>query len=281
MQKIALITDSACDLPLDILNLKNIKLLPLGIIQSTDNYENNMKAVPKDIYINLHKEIQTIPLPSIKTIENLLDKIEHEGYTHVIAISISSGLSGSYSSLSLCLENHPNLTSFVYDSKILAYPQGEIVLEVSKLIECGTSFENIIEMLPTIRRRITGYFTINNLDYLKSGSKVHKLFKNLYSLLNIKLIITTDENGTYYTVCRARGRKRALLKMTDILKEYLLKGKSEVTILQGGCELEAIDYMDSLKNLPNIVNLKTAKINTTLSIHINSGLIGFSVKLIE
>ena len=68
-----------------------------------------------------------------------------EGYDEIYVVTIISVLSGSYNALRLALEDHPKLTSFVYDSKILAYPQGEIVIEVSKLIKAGKSFEEIIE----------------------------------------------------------------------------------------------------------------------------------------
>lgn len=281
MEKIALITDSACDLSLDIIKEKNINLLPLRIIYSTGDYQDKIDLSPKEVYSNLDKEVPKTSLPSIQTIEDVLTKIEAHGYTHVIAISISSGLSGSYNSLRLCLEDHPKLTSYVFDSKILAYPQGEIVIETSKLIESGKSFEEIVSFLPKIRERITGYFTINTLEYLIKGGRIGRVAGTLGNLLDLKPIITTDENGIYYTVCKARGRKQSLSKITDILKEYLSKGKSEVTILQGGCELEARKYMDSIKSLPNIINLKIAEISPALGVHGGPGLMGFSVKLVE
>lgn len=281
MQKIALITDSACDLSLDILKSSNINLLPLRIIYSTGDYQDRVDLSPKEVYDNLDKEVPSTSLPSLQTIEDVLTRIEDKGYTHVIAVSISSGLSGSYNSLRLCLEDHPKLTSFVFDSKILAYPQGEIVIETSKLIQSGKSFEEIVETLPKIRERIAGYFTINTLEYLIKGGRIGRIAGALGGLLNLKPIVTTDETGIYYTVCKARGRKQSLSKITDILKEHLLKGKSEVTVLQGGCEAEALMYMDSIKNLPNISNLKMAEISPALGVHGGPGLMGFSVKLVE
>lgn len=281
MEKIALITDSASDLSLEVLKEKNIHLLPLRITYSTGDYQDRVDLSPKDVYDNLNKEVPKTSLPSIKTMEDVLNKIEAEGYTHVIAISISSGLSGSYNSLRLCLEDHPNLTSYVFDSKILAYPQGEIVIETSKLIEEGKSFDEIVNSLPKIRERITGFFTINTLEYLIKGGRIGRVAGTIGDFLNLKPIITTDENGIYYTVCKARGRKQSLSKITDILKEYLAKGKCEVTVLQGGCEEEAIKYMESIKNLPNVINLKIAEISPALGVHGGPGLMGFSVKLVE
>ena len=264
MQKIALITDSACDLDLNTLRENNVNLLPLRIIYSTGDYRDRVDISPKQVYENLEKEVPKTSLPSAQDIEDILNKLEEEGYNHVIAISISSGLSGSFNALRLALEDHPKLTSYVYDSKILAYPQGEI-----------------IETLPKIRERVIGYFTINTLEYLKKGGRIGRVAGTVGELLNLKPIITTDENGVYYNVAKVRGRKQSLSKMTELLKGYLEKGKCEVAVLHAGCEDEAIKYMNSLKDLPNIVSIKIAEISPALGIHGGPGLIGFSVKMVK
>ena len=281
MQKIALITDSACDLDLNTLKENNINLLPLRIIYSNGDYRDRLDISPQEVYDNLEKEVPKTSLPSAQETEETLNKLEEEGYTHVICISISSGLSGSYNALRLALEDHPKLTSFVYDSKILAYPQGEIVLEVAKLIKEGKSFEEIVKEIPEIRKRVIGYFTINTLEYLKKGGRIGRLAGTVGELLNLKPIITTDEDGVYYNVAKVRGRKQSLSKMTELLKEYLAKGKCEVAVLHAGCEDEAIKYMNSLKDLTNVVSIKIAEISPALGIHGGPGLIGFSVKMVK
>ena len=281
MQKIALITDSACDLDLNTLKENNINLLPLRIIYSNGDYRDRLDISPQEVYDNLEKEVPKTSLPSAQETEETLNKLEEEGYTHVICISISSGLSGSFNAIRLALEDHPKLTSIVYDSKILAYPQGEIVLEVAKLIKEGKSFEEIVKEIPEIRKRVIGYFTINTLEYLKKGGRIGRLAGTVGELLNLKPIITTDEDGVYYNVAKVRGRKQSLSKMTELLKEYLAKGKCEVAVLHAGCEDEAIKYMNSLKDLTNVVSIKIAEISPALGIHGGPGLIGFSVKMVK
>ena len=281
MQKIALITDSACDLDLNTLKENNINLLPLRIIYSNGDYRDRIDISPQEVYDNLEKEVPKTSLPSAQETEDILNKLEQEGYTHVICISISSGLSGSFNAIRLALEDHPKLTSFVYDSKILAYPQGEIVLEVAKLIKEGKSYEEIIKEIPEIRKRVIGYFTINTLEYLKKGGRIGRLAGTVGELLNLKPIITTDEDGVYYNVAKVRGRKQSLSKMTELLKGYLDKSKCEVAVLHAGCEDEAIKYMNSLKDLPNVESIKIAEISPALGIHGGPGLIGFSVKMVK
>ena len=281
MQKIALITDSACDLDLNTLKENNINLLPLRIIYSNGDYRDRIDISPQEVYDNLEKEVPKTSLPSAQDTEETLNRLEEEGYTHVIYISISSGLSGSFNAIRLALEDHPKLTSFVYDSKILAYPQGEIVLEVAKLIKEGKSYEEIIKEIPEIRKRVIGYFTINTLEYLRKGGRIGRLAGTVGELLNLKPIITTDEDGVFYNVVKVRGRKQSLSKMTELLKGYLAKNKCEVAILHAGCEDEAIKYMNSLKDLTNVVSIKIAEISPSLGIHGGPGLMGFSVKMVK
>ena len=270
MQKIAIITDSASDIPLEIVKEKNINLLPLRIIYSHGDYQDKLDITPEEIYLNLDKEIPKTSLPSAQTMEDILSKLESEGYTHVIAICLSGGLSGTCNSLRLMLEDHPKLTSYVYDTKILAYPEGEVVLEAVKLVEAGKSFEEI-----------TGFYTINTLEYLQKGGRIGKVAGTIGELLNLKPIITTDDTGVYYTICKARGRKQALSKMTELLKEKLALGKCEVTVLECACKEEATKYMEQLAKLPNVENIKLNVLSPALGVHGGPGLLGLSVKLVE
>lgn len=281
MQKIALITDSGCDLTLEELREYNVNLLPLRISYSTGEFQDKIDIKASDVYANLEKEVPKTSLPSPETTEKILTKLEEEGYTHVIGVCISGGLSGTANSLRLSLEDHPNLTSYVYDTKILAYPEGEIVVEVSKLIKEGKTFEEIIEALPNIRKRITGYYTINTLEYLKRGGRIGRVAGTLGELLHLKPIITTDENGVYFNIAKARGRKQSLSKLTEILKTHLEKNKCDVTVLQGGCEEEATKYMESLKALDNINSLKMSEISPALGVHGGPGLLGLCIKVVE
>ena len=281
MQKIALITDSGSDLSLEELREYNVNLLPLRISYSHGEYQDKIDIKASEVYANLEKEVPKTSLPSPETTEKILTKLEEEGYTHVIGICISGGLSGTANSLRLSLEDHPNLTSYVYDTKILAYPEGEIVIEVSKLISAGKTFEEIIEALPKIRERITGYYTINTLEYLKKGGRIGRVAGTLGELLNLKPIITTDENGVYFNIAKARGRKQSLSKLTEILKTHLAKNKCDVTVLQGGCEAEAIKYMEYLKGLENIKSLKLSEISPALGVHGGPGLLGICIKAVD
>lgn len=281
MQKIALIVDSACDLPLEFINEKNIKLLPLRVTYSHGEYKDMIDITADEIYKNLEKEIPKTSLPSAEDLENILIELENNGYTHVIAVTISSGLSGTFNSIRLALEDHPKLTSYVFDTKILAMPEGIVAIEVAKLIEKGASFDEIVNAIPEIRRNITGYFTISTLDYLKKGGRIGKVAGTIGEMLNIKPIVSVDEEGVYYTVCKARGRKQSISKLTEILKSSLLEGPCNVWVLHGGVLEEAQSVLESLKNLDNIVSIGISQISPALGVHGGPGLLGLAIQKVR
>lgn len=280
MQKIALITDSACDLSIETLAQKNIKLLPLRITYSNAEYRDKVDISANEIYTNLEKEIPKTSLPSREDIERTLNSLEEDGYTHVIAITISSGLSGTFNALRLCLEDHPKLTSFVFDTKILAMPQGITVLEVCKLINEGKSFEEIVIDIPNIQKNIDGYFTLDSLEYLKKGGRIGKVAGTIGDLLNLKPIISMNDDGIYYTVSKTRGRKQSITKLANILKEQLSIGPCKAWVLYAGVLDEAKSFLESLKGLENLVALDISQISPALGVHAGPSLIGLAIQRI-
>ena len=278
MEKIALIVDSACDLSLETIKEKNIKLLPLRITYSHGEYKDKIDISADEIYNNLEKEVPKTSLPSAKDTNDILEALEAEGYTHVIAITLSSGLSGTFNSVRLALEDHPKLTSYVFDTKILAMPEGIVALEVSNLISKGLSFDEIVASIPNIRKNIIGLFTINTLEYLKRGGRIGRISGTIGELLNLKPVVGVDDDGIYYTICKARGRKQSISKLISILKEELEKGKCNVWVLHGGALEEAKVLMETIKDFKNLISVNLSQISPALGVHGGPGLLGLAIQ---
>lgn len=280
MQKIAVITDSACDLSLEILNNNNINLFPLRIIYSNAEFEDKINITSEDVYNKLNDEIPTTSLPSPKSCENVLNTLKKEGYTHIIAIAISSGLSGTFNAFRLILEEYPNFKSYVFDSKIIGFPQGLLALEVSRLIKEGKSYETILELLPGIRKNISGYFTLDTLEYLKKGGRIGKIAGAIGKLLHLKPIITVDNHGVYYAHTKVRGRKQSLSKMIEILKSYLSESKCRVWVLEGGCLEDASAFINTLHNFKNIEVMGIVPVGAMVAVHSGPGMMGIAIQKI-
>lgn len=280
MQKIAIITDSASDLSNDIINKYNIKVAPFRIIYKDNEYEDMITITANEVYKRLPIEIPTTSLPNIERIDKIINDIEDEGYTHVLAINISSNLSGTGNSIRLLLEEHPKLKSFVFDTKTLSMAQGAIVIEAAKMIEAGDTFESIIMKLPEIRKKTHVYFTLNTLEYLKKGGRIGKVAGTIGELLNLKPLIHVNDDGIYETYAKLRGRKQSINKIYQILEKYL-SHKCNIWIINGDAEEESKEMYNKFVSHPMINQISSRVLGPALGVHTGPGLIGVVIQEVD
>ncbi|WP_055665286.1 DegV family protein [Desnuesiella massiliensis] len=277
MEKIALIADSTCDLDKNIIEKYNIHILPLRVIYKDKEYIDRVDITPQEVYDSLKNETPKTSLPSMNDMESLLTRLEEEGYTHTIIIPISSGLSGTFNSLKLVSEHHPKLTTTVFDSKSLSLGAGALIIECAKLIEANMPYEEIVAKLPLIQEKISLYFIVDTLEYLKKGGRIGRVSGTIGELLNIKPIISVNDDGVYYTYSKVRGKKQAISKLLDLAEEYLKSTRCKVWIMHGGALEEGQKVYNTIKTYSNISELGFGEISPVAGVHAGPGLVGLVV----
>lgn len=277
MDKIALVTDSTSDLDKKTIDKYNIKVLPLRIVYKDREYIDRVNITPKEVYDNLSVEVPHTSLPSMQDMENLFAKLEKEGYTHAIVVPISSGLSGTYNTLKLVSENHPELKITVFDSKSLTLGAGAIIIKCAELINAGKTYEEIVELLPKIRDSISVFYIVDTLKYLIEGGRIGRVSGTVGELLNIKPIISINSEGIYYTYTKVRGKKKALSLLFEISMEILKSTKGRVWVMHGGAEEEGLKFYELFRNIENITYLGFGDISPVAGVHTGPGLIGIVI----
>lgn len=277
LQKIALITDSSCDLDKKTLEQYNINMLPFRIIYSDGEFLDKITITSEEMFKSLEKEVPTTSLPDLAYTENILNKIKADGYTDAIVIPVSSGLSGTYNSLRLIMEDFEGINFHFFDSKTLGFPVGAITIEAAKLIANGESVESIMEKLPDIRDRVTGYVTLDTIDYLIKGGRIGRVAGAIGKVLHLKPIIASSEDGVLYPYAKARGRKKAVSKMKEILDMHLEKAKCRVWVLDGYAREEARAFFENIKNDPRISEISLENIGPAMGIHTGPGALGICI----
>ncbi|MBP9920871.1 DegV family protein [Proteiniclasticum ruminis] len=278
MQKIAIFTDSACDLTDAELKEYGIRFLPLQIIYKDNSYKDRVEISADEVYGNLEKEVPKTSLPTGTDIDALFLELKKEGYTHAIGVMISGGLSGTANSVKLMAEEHPEIETYIYDTKNLSISEGIMALKAAKMVKDGLSFEEIKEALPEEKKSVDTYYCLATLEYLIKGGRIGKVSGTIGQILNIKPIIYVNEEGVYVTLDKARGTKLAYMKLVSILKENLEKTKCKVYVMHGGAKKEAQDMVERIKDLPGILSLEFRQISPALGVHTGRGLIGIAVE---
>ena len=275
MEKIALITDTTSDLSQEIIDKYNINVLSFRIIYKDKEYKDKIEIQSQQVYDGFKTEIPTSAMPALQDMEDLYEKLEKEGYTHVIGITLSSGLSGVYNGLTLVSKNHPKTISHICDSKSISLGEGVLVEECGKLVEKGLTFQEIVDKIPSIQDKIQVFFVVNTLEYLIKGGRIGKVSGTIGELLKLKPIIAVGKDGKYYTYSKVRGRKQSLSKMVEIAKDITENKKYRIYTMHGDGEEDTLKVKSEIEKLPNVESvIYGGCISPVSGVHSGPGLVG-------
>jgi len=275
--KIAVLTDSASNLSEEfILKQKNLFVVPLMIVIDGKEYRDQVEISASEVYSKLDTNKVSTSLPSNEDLHNVLSEIKKQGFTHLLVINISSGLSGTFNSFRLALAEEKDLEIIQYDTKTLAGGEGFIVEYALELIQKNIDFKKIPELLAKLRKDDSlAFYTINTLKYLKAGGRIGKVEGTIGDLLHIKPVITVNDEGVYVTLSKAFGLKRSLLKMKSILVDKFGDDLIDLIIHFGNNKDEAKELSEKLKSNLNIRNISIIRLTPVLGVHTGPEIIAY------
>lgn len=278
MEKIALITDSTCGLPQNYIDKYKVNVLNLKIIYNGKEFLDGVDITPEEVYSKFPEEIPTTSMPSIQDAYDLYERLINEGYTHVIGMPISSGLSGTINCFLNAAEQYEDkITSFIFDTKIISMAVGLSIIEIGKMIEEGKTFDYICNEIPKLRKKTEMFFTVDTLEYLIKGGRIGKVSGTLGEFLNLKPIIVMNEEGSYSTYAKIRGSKQTLKKLIKLGTDILDKGKGKVVILTGTMFEELEVLKEALANHPNTTFIHTGTLTPVLGVHSGPRILAFTI----
>ncbi|HZJ84932.1 MAG TPA: DegV family protein [Syntrophomonadaceae bacterium] len=275
-EKIALLTDSACDLPKYLIDKYKIKVLPLKVIYPNHEYSDRIDIQPDEVYNRMPEEIPTTSMPSPHEIKKAINNLKQEGFTHLLAMHLSSELSGTFQAVKSVTQEIDNMVVKVFDTKTLSAGTGWMVLDAARNIAKGFSYDKVVERIANLQPKVKVYYIIETLEYLRRGGRIGNVAAMLGQFLHLKPIISVDEEGKYFTYAKTRGRNKSIEKLVQIVEQAVTERTINLAIMHGGAKQEFDKLVDRLKDLPNIKELITSDISPTLGVHTGPGLLGVS-----
>jgi DegV family protein with EDD domain len=267
--KTAIITDSAANLlPEFIKKHENLFVVPLMIVFDGVNFRDQVEISADDIYDKLDDHDISTSLPNTDDLLTVVEQIKKQGYTDILALNLSSGLSGTFNSFRLAFENVKGIQVTHYDTLTLGGGLGYIVEYALELVEQQVKPKDIVPKLEKLRFEDSlSIYTITTLKYLKKGGRIGKVEGTLGDLLHLKPVITVNEKGVYITLAKAFGIKRALLSMKEIFVNKFNQDLIDLTIHYGKGKEKAIELAERLKKELNIRKLTLSPLTPVLGIH--------------
>lgn len=267
--KIGVITDSGCNLDLDYINKhENLKLAPLMISFDGNFYRDLIEVGYDKVYEKLMVTKVTTSLPNLEDFTNAVEDFKKDGYTDIIVITISSGLSGTYNGFNLASLEIDGIDFHLYDSKTLSMAQGYIVKKAIDSIKENKSVPRVIADLNQLRFEDSiALFTVETLKYLRQGGRIGKVEGAVGDLLHIKPVIYVNDDGVYDTKSKGFGFNRALISMRKEVKSRFGDTLIEATIHYGNNLDKAESLKKKLESEFNTKKIDIVQLTPVLGIH--------------
>jgi DegV family protein with EDD domain len=268
--RIALVTDSTCDIPPEWLKKYLITVIPMTLIFGEEQLLDGIQITPKEFYERiLHDPIH--PSTSQPTPEVFLaayKKMASSGADEIIAMVISSAMSGTYSS-ALQASQQMDIPVHVYDSLNNSMGLGWQVIAAARTREQGGDADAMLAAAQKIRGRMVYYITLDTIEYLSRGGRIGGAVKFLDSVLKIKpLVYVRPDTGTVAAGIPARTRASALQGMyREFFSHMDTKGKMHITVLHNNAENEACEVEEKVKREYAPEELFISIVNPTLGAH--------------
>ena len=244
MQNYVIYTDSSCDLPKDMVERFNLKVLQLEVIIDDNPPVLNNQLDIKDFYNQLREGAlaKTAAVTPGYVEENMRKTLE-EG-RDILYLGFSSGLSTTYNNAVMMMEElqqeFPERELYHIDTLCASLGQGLLVYYAALQKEKGVGIKELYDQIKVLKDQVHHQVTVNDLFFLKRGGRIDAVTAIAGSMLNIKPIIHMDEKGCLQTIGKVRGRKNALKELITKMKaNENLKFFDSVFICHSDCMEDA------------------------------------------
>ena len=249
-----IVTDSSSNLPEQLIDTYNLKVLALEFIVEEQVYHSYLKGSVTDLskFYGMMRDgkLITTSLPTLKDADALIRE-EYEAGNDVLYMGFDSAISGTYDNMSTYFERirseeYPERKLECVDTRAAALGEGLFVLETVKLRDQGLSLEETAEWARANRLTIAHWFTVEDLKYLQRGGRLSRGAAFAGSLLNIKPVLHVDDEGNLVPVEKVRGRKKSLQALVDKFAETASEPKDgQLVTISHGDSAEDAEYVRS------------------------------------
>ena len=281
-KKIAVVTDSCTDVPKDFIEKYGIYVLPVIVQYSDRAYLDRVEITEADVYQRLAQEVPTTSLPTPEQIVCPFDQIVADGYDTAVVVTMSSGLSGTHNAIRLMAEEYTGLDVHMLDTKNIGIGAGFGAMAAAELVAGGTPLEEMLAGTQDSINHTKIFFSLKTLEYLRKGGRIGLVTGIIGNVLNLKPIISCNEDGIYYNVKVARGEKQSLKELLRLAKEYAAQYDAyNVAVCDGDAPEEAEALLKTIReHFPNAKNVYHTHVSPALVVHTGPGLIGIGIQKI-
>jgi DegV family protein with EDD domain len=226
-----IVIDSSSNIPASIQSQYQMLEVPTIVNFGADSFRTNIDLTPDVFYERLVNDEHppTTSQPPPKFFADAYRRAFAEGAEHIIVVTISKALSGTFASAQTAAREFGSLELetkagqepeadgerfLFWDGDSISLGSGYQAIVAARLLKKGIERDHLAEQLDQIRASMIGFATLDTLKYAPRSGRISNLQANIGNLLQVKIILDI-QHGQISPVGRVRGRKRSLREIVD------------------------------------------------------------------
>lgn len=276
-----IITDSASDLPKQYIEEHKLHVIPTPVVIDGIDYFDGETIQTGEFYNildDMKRDVKTYHINPAMFTDAFTPYAQAKD--SVIYLCFSTGIAGTYNAANIArnnvLEDYPDFDLTIIDSKCASIGFGLLVSKLVTMLEKGASKEEIIDAADYFIAHIKHVFTVQTLAYLIKGGRLTKFKGTVAETLDMKPVLTVDENGALSVIKTVRGRKKSLRYLIEYARETGYHLENQTIAVCHGEDAEALAFVQNL--IEEAFHPKSSLISTVgcaIGTHVGRGIIGF------
>lgn len=273
--RVAVLTDSAADIPAALLDEYQIHVIPLYLTMGGKTWQDRVDISPNKFY-ELLSTSRDFPKTSQPNVENFKEKFVEisKSAQSIAAVLVSGGLSGTVASARAAKELLPDIPIEIIDTRGVSMMEGFTVLAAARAASQGYDLQTVVEAARSMIGRSHVYFVVDTFEYLHRGGRIGTAAKMLGTTLNIKPVLEIRD-GVAEPVAQVRTKRKALARVLDLLKKQASNAeKSHMAVVNVAAEQEAAQFQQQLVQTFHPEEILATDCSPVLGAHVGPGTVG-------
>jgi len=278
MPNYQIITDSACDLPNDLLQQLDVKKVSLSVLLNGETRPDSVDEGITEFYDRLRAgDVATTSAVNPEGWKSVIEPAFHAG-RDALVLAFSSGLSTTFQSATIAvqelMEQYPDRKAYVVDTLCASLGEGLLVWYACRKRDEGLSLESLRDWVEQNKLNLCHWFTVDDLMFLKRGGRVSATTALVGTMLQVKPVLHVDNEGHLINVAKARGRKASIDALAKKAAE-LGEGFDNETmfISHGDCAEDARYLADVLKEKLGVKHVHINHVGAVIGSHAGPGVL--------
>lgn len=277
MHKVALMTDTTCNMPRQWVERYGITVVPVYVIFGEQSYKDYVEMPPEEFYRRLAeaKEMPKTSQPTPADFAEAYRRVKEAGAEEVIGVYVTAKSSGTCTSAQMAAEMVEGLKVHVVDSATTSLPMSWMLVEAAKVLEAGGSTEEALAAIERVKAHNALIFTVTEVKHLAASGRTAGAERATQAQVKVKPIVSV-EDGIPKAIATERTQRAALARVIDLVKERVGNHKLKALgVVNGNIPDRAQEYARQVREAFGFDGEVTVvDFGPALAVHFGPGLLG-------